>query len=352
LTRQRITGLLTLLMPHHALPIVVAALLASGSVSAQQPDTAPDVPPLIPKIVGSWVHVYQPAADVFPGPDSTRFKSGQSYPKWQVNDHAILKGPDGRWHAFGITHPAVPHGEPNPHEAEWLLFHAATPSGALKQHCLPGQWKDEPKVLPPAERPGEIREIHSPSILRHADRYWMFYGYSPIRLAVSQDLKTWQPQGEVFRQEGSARDPSVSQHDGKFYMCYTTRQSILMRTSPDLLHWSEPSTVFSLAPGETGGPESPTLLPLHGGFYLVWCRWDAKLSAVGSTYQSRSFVYFSKDPLNFRDRAPIAELEGHAPELFQDEEGDWWISSAEHPNPGLSLAPVRWEPPTGATLRP
>ena len=38
-------------------------------------------------------------------------------------------GPDGRWHAFGITHPAVAAGEPNPHEAEWLLFHAAAPAG-------------------------------------------------------------------------------------------------------------------------------------------------------------------------------------------------------------------------------
>lgn len=300
--------------------------------------------PLVPRIVGDWVQCYKPVGDVFPGPDSSRFKAGRHYADWQVNDHAIVKGPDGRWHAFGITHPAVPSGEPNPHEAEWLLFHAAAPAGTFKKHYAAGQWLDQVKVLPPAARPGEFREIHSPSIIRHADQYWMFYGYSPIRLAVSRDLWTWEPRGELFKQEGSARDPSVSVHDGKFYMCYTTRQSILVRTSMDLLIWSEPSTVFSLAEGETGGPESPTLIALHGGFYLIWCRWDAQLSKEGVTYQDRSFVYFSKDPLNFRDRQPLAEIQGHAPELFQDEEGDWWISSAERPRTGVNIAPVRWEP--------
>ena len=309
---------------------------------AQAP--APTPAPLVPRIVGDWVQVYKPEADVFPGPDSPRFKAGHNYADWQVNDHAIMKGPDGRWHAFGITHPAVPSGEPNPHEAEWLLFHAAAPFGSFKQHYASGHWQDQAKVLPPATRPGEFREIHSPSIIRHADQYWMFYGYSPIRLAVSRDLWTWEPRGELFKQDGSARDPSVSMHNGTFYMCYTTRQSILVRTSIDLLHWSEPSTVFSLAEGETGGPESPTLLALHGGFYLIWCRWDAQLSKLGATYQDRSFVYFSNDPLNFHDRAPIAEIQGHAPELFQDEEGDWWISSAERPSTGVNIAPVRWGP--------
>ena len=300
---------------------------------------------MIPRIAGNWVHVYQPSADVFPGPASPRFQVGRTYSDWQVNDHAILKGPDGRWHAFGITHPAVKAGEPNPHEAEWLLFHAVAPVGTLRENLAPGRWSDQAKVLPPSARPGELREIHSPSILRHAGQYWMLYGHSPIRYAISSDLWAWEPRGELFRQEGGARDPSVTKHDGVFYLAYTTRQSVLVRTSRDLLSWSEPSTVFSLAAGETGGPESPTLLALHGGFYLIWCRWDAELSKRGVTYQDRSFVYFSHDPLNFRDRAPIAEIQGHAPELFQDEAGGWWISSAERPHRGVSIAPVQWERP-------
>lgn len=301
---------------------------------------------LVPCVVGDWIHVYRPAGDVFPGPDSPRFKTGRHYADWQVNDHAILKGPDGRWHAIGITHPAVAAGEPNPHEAEWLSFHAVSSVGRLKQTLLPGAWKDQPKLLHPADRPGESKEHHSPFIIRHGDEYRMLYGPSPIRYATSKDLWHWTPRGPLFRQEGGARDPSVLYHNGTYYLSYTTKLSILVRTSRDLVHWSGPTTVFSLDPDETGGPESPTLLALRGGFYLIWCRWDAKLSAVGLSYQDRSFVYYSDDPMNFRDRAPVAELPGHAPELFQDEDGDWWISSAERPVRGVSLAAVKWEPRT------
>jgi hypothetical protein len=155
----------------------------------------------------------------------------------------------------------------------------------------------------------------------------------------------------TLRRQTLGRPPIADEVcDGIFYMRYTTRQSILVRTSRDLLHWSDPSTVFSLAPGETGGPGSPTLLAQHGGFYLIWCRWDAELSKRHVTYQDRSFVYFSTHPLNFRDRAPVAEIQGHAPELFQDEDGDWWISSAERPYRGVSIAPIKWEPlPAPAT---
>ena len=310
-----------------ALPHLSGAACAAGLV-------------LRPRIVSDWVHVYVPAGDVFPGPDSPRFKTGQFYPDWQVNDHAILKGPDGRWHAFGITHPAVAAGEPNPHEAEWMSFHAVAPPGKLKQHLRKGAWKDQPKVLPPSSRPGELREHHSPFIIRKAGVYHMIYGYSPIRYATSTDLWSWTPKGSLFRQEGSARDPSILAYKGEYLMCYTTKLSVMVRKSPDLIQWSEPTTIFSLPNGETGGPESPTILALESGFYLIWCRWDATNKRV---YQDRSFVYFSTDPMNFHGREAVGEIQGHAPEFFQDEDGDWWISSAERPARGLSIARIRWE---------
>ena len=296
---------------------------------------------LIPRINGKWTHVYQPGSDVFPGPDSNRFKSGHRYADWQVNDHSILKGPDGRWHAIGITHPAVNQGDQDPHEAEWLSFHAVSPVGTLKQCLAPGSWTDQAKILPPSERPGEITSNHAPYILRHGNEYVMVYGPSPIRYATSRDLRAWTPRGELFREKEGARDPSILEYGGRFYLAYATLQSVRVRTSADLVHWSEPTTVFSLPPGELGGAESPTLLALHGGFYLIWCRWDPKIAT--DSYQDRSFVYYSNDPLNFRDRAPVAELSGHAPELFKDEDGAWWISSAERPARGVSIAPVKWE---------
>lgn len=299
---------------------------------------------VVPHITGEWKHVYRPQGDFFPGPDSKRFKTGQYYPNWQVNDHFILKGKDQRWHAIGISHPTIEAGpdEKDPHEAEWFSFHAVSGKGRLKDNLTPGSWLDKTKILPPSERPGEIKEIHSPHILPYKKGYFMVYGHSPIRYAISDDLYKWKPMGELFREPEGARDPAILLHNKLYYMSYTTKQRIKVRTSSDLLTWSDPVTIFELPEGETGGAESSQLLVINGGFYLVYCRWDAKLKNF--TYQDQSYVYYSDNILNFKNREPIAEIEGHAPEFFQDEKGNWWISSAERPYRGVSIAPVKWLP--------
>ncbi len=322
----------------------VFTILAATTLLSPPGSAAESV--LVPAIKGDWIHIYQPQPDAFPGPDSPRFKTGKTYDDWQVNDHCILKGPDQRWHAFGITHPAIPGHEPNPHEGEWMSFHAVAETGPFKQHAKPGAWKDHPKILPPSTRPGEIKENHAPFIIFHEGQYWMFYGKTPIRYATSTDLWNWTPRGELFHHP-DGRDPHILSHEGTFYMSYTSQQSVLVRTSINLKDWSEPTTIYSLPAGEGGGPESPSILKLHGGFYLIWCRWDPKLSKKGFTYQDRSLVFFSNTPMDFKNRKPVAEIQSHAPELFQDEDGDWWISSAERPNRGVSIAPVKWQPMTG-----
>ncbi|MDA3925379.1 MAG: hypothetical protein PF904_11845 [Kiritimatiellae bacterium] len=42
----------------------------------------------------------------------------------------------------------------------------------------------------------------------------------------------------------------------------------------------------------------------------------------------------------------LVEMAGctvHAPEIIQDERGQWFISSADHPHRGVSVAPLVWE---------
>lgn len=63
--------------------------------------------------------------------------------------------------------------------------------------------------LPAAQRPGEIPEIHAPSIVRKDGLYYMYYGPSPVRLATSPDLVIWTPQGAKSSEPEDARDPSV-----------------------------------------------------------------------------------------------------------------------------------------------
>ena len=232
---------------------------------------------------------------MFPGPDTTHFRAGGIYEQWVPNDHAIIKGRDGRWHAIGITHPQPPP-EARIHEGEFLSFHAASPVGTLREVVADGLWFDMPKVLPPADRPGEINENHAPYIIENNGQYWMIYGPSPMRWATSPDLTRWTPRGELFEQEGGARDPNILIFDGICYLVYVTGNSLLCRTSRILGEWSqEPVEILRL---EKGAPESPTLLRHGGAFYLFYTIWDN----THGPYDSRTFVHRSDAPLRFQER--------------------------------------------------
>jgi beta-fructofuranosidase len=298
-------------------------------------------PAAAPRIGGPYVHVYAPGPDIFPGPDSEHFEAGRSYAEWVPNDHAILKGADGRWHALGITHPKPPADAQGVHEAEWLLFHAVSPEGRLKEQLREGAWRDAPKVLAPADRPGEVRECYAPSIVQKDGIYHMFYGPNPLRMAASGDLYTWKPTGALFNQKGGVRDPCVVCHGGRYVVYYVTGRSVLARTSPDLRAWNgEPVEVFRMRRG--GEPESPTVVERDGQFYLFWCLWDAA-DKVNGSYDNRTFVFRSGDPLDFHAAPCVAQLQAHAPEIFRDEDGDWFLSSVEWPKRGVSIAPLIWK---------
>jgi hypothetical protein len=295
----------------------------------------------VPRIVGDYVTVYRPAGDRFPGPDTTELKAGRWYEEWVPNDHTILKGPDGRWHAFGITHPLT--STDRVHEGEFQSFHAVAPKGPLKECLRDGTWKDLPKVLPPSERPDEILENHAPYIVRKDDLYYMIYGPSPIRLATSRDFNTWTPKGALFRERSGARDPSVLFWEGTYYIVFCTENSVIARTSRDLHGWSESRTVFRMKNGVA--PESPSIVRFNDSFYLFVCAWNGiwDRKTVQGAYQHQTYVYRSDDPLDFTGSREVARLESHAPEVFQGEDGQWYISSAEWPRRGVNLARLVWE---------
>lgn len=297
-----------------------------------------------PRISGEYTNVYTPKPDVFPGPDSLCFKAGELYNEWIPNDFTVIKGPDNRWHALGITHPAPPDYKPpfeynlaTIHDGEWLLFHAVSEEGTLKENLRDHSWKDCAKVLYPAQRPGEIYEIYAPHVIEVEGVYYMVYGPSPMRLACSKDLYTWETKGELFFDHPSARDPNLLFLDDTFIMIYVSENRLLSRTSKDLFHWTEPVEVFKME--REGVPESPFMVRYEELFYLFWCIWDG----VKGPYDNRTFVYCSDNPFNFSHECLIAELQAHAPEIICDEFGDWYIFSAELPFRGISAAPLVWE---------
>jgi hypothetical protein len=295
----------------------------------------------IPRIVGDYVTIYRPAGDVFPGPDTKELQAGVWYEDWVPNDHVVLPGPDGAWHAFGIAHPITGLGDV--HEGEHQSFHARSPQGNLRDVLQDAFWEDLPKILPPAERPGEILANHAPFIVEHGDLYHMFYGPSPIRRATSTDFMTWTPVGPAFFEPGGARDPNLLLWDGVYHLLFCCEDEVRLRTSTDLLAWSNSRKLLQMPDGIA--PESPALIRHAGAFYLFVCGWDGVWDKqdVSGAYQHVTYVYGAEAPDGFCREDEITQLQAHAPEVFQDEAGDWFISSAEYPARGISIAPLAWD---------
>jgi len=297
--------------------------------------------PIIPYQVGEYVPIYSPSSDTFPGPDTYYLKTGQWYRNWVANDHSFIKGKEGRWHLIGITHPLTPLTRV--HDGEHQLFHAVSKKGRLKALLIKNSWKDQAKLLPPSERPGEMLPGNSPYIVKKDDLYYMIYGPGSIRYAVSEDLYHWFPKGSLFVEPKGARDPNVLLFDGFYYLSYCSENKVLMRTSDDLSHWSKAKVIYE---AKTFEPESPVLIYRKGSFYLFVCAWDKKIrnTKIQNAYQHKTYVYTS-DSLDkkFEVDECLGILNAHAPEIIQDEVGDWYMSSVEYPYRGVSVCKIDWK---------
>lgn len=328
--------------------LTLACLLSATTANAQDKV-------LMPKQANKFVWVYQPDGDHFFGPDSENLKEGKWYEEWVPNDHAFVRHCDGKWHIFGITHPLVLTNPLNDgiHEGENASFHAVSSATSFKKSLKKDHYTDLPKVLPPKERPGEVLANHAPYIIKKDGLYLMVYGHSPIRFAISSDLINWEPKGNLFKPLkvsnnmeklfGDARDPSLLYHNGTYYIVYCATKSVRMRESKDFVNWSEEKTIFRT---ETFDPESPTLIFHNNTFYLFVCSWDGhwdQKEIVGA-YQHNTYVLQSNDIMDFGTdhEKEVAHLHAHAPEIFQDEKGQWYISSVEWPNRGVSVDKLKW----------
>ncbi|MHC4521050.1 MAG: family 43 glycosylhydrolase, partial [Planctomycetota bacterium] len=221
-------------------------------------------------------------------------------------------------------------------------FHALAPKGRFADGLREGSWKDLPKVLPPSERPDEIEANHAPYIVRKHGRYHMIYGPAPLRYATSHDLNQWTPKGPLVNAP-AGRDPSVIVWNGAYHIMVCDRQEVLMARCDDLVTCTETRTILRMKPGVD--PESPSIVHHNGTFYLFVCVWNGRWDREDLTgaYQHVTYVYQSDDPHSFDADREVTRLDAHAPEIFQDEEGHWYISSAQWPRRGVSIARLVWE---------
>lgn len=258
---------------------------------------------------------------------------------WYINDHCFIFGPDNKWHLFGIT-----REEPARPMEEDQFAHAT--SDILTQY----PWTKKPFALTTSAKHGEDH-LWAPHVIENDDIYYMFYcggGVDgkhteyQINLATSKDLYNWQrhPENPLFIDGFDARDPMILRHDGKWLMYYTCTSKpeggnyiVGLRTSDDLIHWSERETAFKdPAVGSIGGPtESPFVLRRGKYFYLFI---GPRGGYIGTDiFQSTTPYQWELDDL-------VGHVHSHAAEVIRDLDGKWYVSACGWGQNGVYLAPM------------
>jgi arabinan endo-1,5-alpha-L-arabinosidase len=261
--------------------------------------------------------------------------------KWYINDHCFIRGQDGTWHMFGIT-----HAEPAKAEDE-IHFAHATAKSLLQQ-----PWDKQPFALDVAgEAPWNETHLWAPDIVFHDGLYYMFYcagghdhAKSQIHLATSPDLETWtrSPANPMVVDGFDAHDPFVLRVGRRWVLYYTATSKpaggnhiVACVTSRHLLKWGHREVVFTDPKVGTfgGGTESPFVVQRRHSYYLF-------IGPRGG-YDGTD-VFVSRDPFHWDIANKVGHIRAHAAEVVQDTDGKWYISRAGWGRGGLYLAPLIW----------
>jgi len=236
------------------------------------------------------------------------------YPRHHLNDFCLFRDADQRWHALGIKGSGT-------WASEQSLFHAVG-------NTLEEPFENLPDVLVDRAPEGVAPQKHAPFVVLAEGTYHLFYRRpnGTILVLRSDDPFQWSGLGDPVFECRDARDLCILRPGDVYFMYYCQskivdgipRSTILLRKSPDLYTWSEPTLahVDTIKPADHSYLESPFVIARPEGYYLF---------ARHRLFDDRrvTSVYFSADPERFPsgERAWFAELEGvHAPEILVDDE--------------------------------
>jgi hypothetical protein len=269
---------------------------------------------------------------------------------WYINDHTFVRGRDGTWHLFGITHqePANPADEKS-------LAHATASS------LVQTPWQKQAPALVADPNYGES-VLWAPYVLDNTANdgmYYMFYcggsllGHDQyqIEVATSTDLWTWTRNPTPLFTDGyDARDPYVLRVGNTWVLYYTATSApaggnhiVAYRTSTDLRTWGQRQVAYvDPSVGTAAGPtESPFVAPIGGSYYLFV---GPRPEYVGTD------IFRSDDPLHFEYANKVGHVQSHAAEVVQDVDGSWHVSAAGWAQGGVYLAPLIRTPTSCETV--
>jgi hypothetical protein len=253
------------------------------------------------------------------------------------NDHCFVREDNGLWHLFGIT-----HEEPANPLDERFLAHATAPD-------LFGPWTAHPPLMHADPAAGETL-VWAPHVIR-ADGLWrMFYcaggadnAEYRIHGAVSADLWTWTRGAEnpLVVDGFDARDPMVLRVGDAWLMYFTATSSpqgghhvVKAARSEDLVSWTPLGEVYrDPATGSWGGPtESPFVVQRDGRWFLFVC--------TNRDYVETA-VYESDTPTRWSPDSRVATFPAHAAEVVS-RDGEWFVSHCGWGQGGVYLAQLEW----------
>ena len=327
--------------------IVSAIFLTAGLTLAQNASAADAV--LVPKIVGKWWRISG-------SPDLGQFMTDRQQPV----DFAIWQAADGTWQLWSCIRSTSYPG--------WsrLFYRWQT------KRLTDPDWRPMGIVMTADPKLGEVEGmLQAPFVMRHRGQFLMFYGVGDhIALATSRDGKVFKRRlssdGKVgmFSDGFGTRDPITIRVNGMFYTYYSAnpgttfnatdssaanRASLhllanadLLRTSPDLLHWSEAKIVAQGGEAGTGSYSAECPFVYYhrkSGYYYLF-----RTQHYGENAQTR--VYRSKDPANFGvndDRYLVETLPVAAPEIVESH-GQLYIAALLPNLKGIQIAKLGWEP--------
>jgi hypothetical protein len=154
--------------------------------------------------------------------------------------------------------------------------------------------------------------------------------------------------GMLFEGPGMNRDPMVLKIADLYYCYYYSciemgkKGVIAVRTSRDLIHWSEHTIVKENIYPVSWYDVAPTVVERDGYYYLFLSQRSQNIHL--SKYSYDTHVFYSTNPLNFdmeNNANHVSTLPAASPEIIQ--EGDNWYISTISDRTGIKLAKLEWE---------